>query len=160
MYTNTSEIPTKKITAKVNAVRDKILPVKAEKPPKALKPSEKPPKALKPPDKLVKTPAKPKMPSKTTMTTSMSDHEGMGKAHHAVMGKAHLAEMSKAHPEGETKPKNKRHKTKTTPAEIVAQHKAEHELDKTKYKTEMQSYLKERLKQGANKIILENPIKQ
>jgi hypothetical protein len=146
MYTNTSEIPTKKITTKVDAVRDKILPVKAKKQPKVLKPQ----------DKLVKTPAKPKILSKTTMTASMSDPEGMGKAHPAGMGKKHTEGVGKPSKEGQ----NKRYKTKTTPEEIIARHKEEQELDKTKYKAEMQTYLKERLKQGKNKIKLDHSIKQ
>ena len=144
MNTYTAEIPGKKpraTPAKVKATREKILPVKAEKPP----------------DKPVKAPAKPKMPAKTakpTMPANLSDLT------QTKDSEGHPKPKKEGHPKAKKEGQHKRYKTKTTPEEIVAKHKEEHELDKTKYKTEMQAYLKERLKQGKNKLNLDNLIKQ
>ncbi len=148
MNTYTSEIPGKKpraIPAKVRAVRERILPMKADNSPD------------KAPDKPLKTPTKPRIPAKTTkptMTANMPDLTQIKDT------EGHPKPKKEGHPKAKKEGQHKRYKTKTTPEEIVAKHKEEHELDKTKYKTEMQAYLKERLKQGKNKLNLDNLIKQ
>ncbi len=96
--------------------------------------------------------------------TQIKDTEGQTKPKKEGQTKANKEGQNKLKKEGQTKTnkegQNKRYTTKTTPEEIIAKHKEEQELEKANYKAEMQAYLKERLKQGKNKVKLEHAIKQ